>query len=528
MSSRVWSSFQQAIFEDFKSGVGHTVIDAVPGSGKSTTAVEGLNHLPAKTTNVMMTSFSTQSVEDLKKKEPPWFVDVRTMNSLGNRAITNAFGRQNINKERVYGILDKVLGERPNGAELRAQFNGFRSRIKALVDMSKSYLASSSSELLEVADVFEMDLSAPDWIGVELAQRFGVPKEDVLIESAKRTLEACKEVTGNIDFNDQIWLPFVHQLPIEQYSMVIIDEGQDTSPAQLDMLIRACTKGGRMIMAGEDAQAIYAWRGAGLGMAPFVKRTNAKVLPLSISYRCCKTVVREAAKVVPGIQAHPEAPEGTVSSLPSDLLPTTVRAGDTVLSRKNAPLIRLFMELLSNNVAVGMQGRAIGESMQRFVRKSEATTASELIAYTHEWAKLEIERRKAKNPNAKIDHIEDHVRCVETLCEGTDSVREVLQNIDQLLTAPSGDKVLLSTVHRAKGLEWDRVFILHDTFPVNASYWMQYASRKKTARTWADEKAKQVRETEREELNILYVAVSRARKELIYVMPIAKDVVLSS
>src|ERR1700723_1686618 len=120
MSSRIWSPFQQAIFEDFKSGVGHTVIDACPGSGKSSTIVEGLNNLPKNVSNVMMTSFSTQSVEDLKKKDPPWFVDVRTMNSLGNRAITNTFGRQNINKERVYGVLDKVLGERPNGAELRA------------------------------------------------------------------------------------------------------------------------------------------------------------------------------------------------------------------------------------------------------------------------------------------------------------------------------------------------------------------------------------------------------------------------
>src|SRR5208282_4844615 len=109
----VWSKFQEDIFEDFRSGKGATAIDATAGSGKSTVLVEGLKQLPPKCGDVLMTSFSTQSVEDLKRKEPPWFVEVRTMNSLGNRAIVTAFGRQTLNRERVYTILDRILGSRP-------------------------------------------------------------------------------------------------------------------------------------------------------------------------------------------------------------------------------------------------------------------------------------------------------------------------------------------------------------------------------------------------------------------------------
>ena len=92
---------------------------------------------------------------------------------------------------------------------------------------------------------------------------------------------------------------------------------------------------------------------------------------------------------------------------------------------------------------------------------------------------------------------------------------------ERLLRAPEGDKVLLSTVHRSKGLEWDRVFLLHDTFPVNASYWMRYAKRK-NAKEWAEARAKEVREKEQEEVNVLYVATSRAKKSLFYVMPVGK------
>ena len=521
--SKVWSSFQQAIFEDFKLGKGAVAIDACPGAGKSTTLIEGLNHLPKGASDIMMTSFSTQSVDDLKKKEPPWFVDVRTMNSLGNRAITDHFGRQNLNKERVFGLLDQVLGERPTSPELRTQFNGFRARIKALVDMAKSYLVETPTELLELGDLFEMDTTTPGWIAVELAKQFGCEQEDVLMVSAHRVLQLCKEVKGNIDYNDQIWLPFVHQLPLETFQYVIVDEAQDTSLAQMDLLVRSCSpKGGRIILAGEDAQAIYAWRGAGLGMAPFIKRTNARILPLSISYRCPKSIVRQAAKVVPGIQAAPEAPEGSVSSLPLDMLPNEIGIGDTILSRKNAPLIALFMELLSQKFPVAMQGRNIGEKLLKFVRKSEAKTVDELLDYTNMWGETERKRRTDKNPKAKVDHIADHVRCVEVLCEGKLYVSDVVRGIELLLRAPDEGTILLSTVHRAKGLEWDRVFLLHDTFPVHPTFWLKYANRR-NANKWAEEKAAYVMQTEVEEKNILYVAITRAKRELIYVMPINRS-----
>ena len=527
--AKVWSSFQLAVFEDFRIGKGNLCIDACPGGGKSTVLIEALNYLPPDVSDVMMTSFSTQSVEDLKKKNPPWFVDVRTMNSLGNKAITEHFGRQGVNRERVYGILDTVLGERPENPTLRAEFNGFRSRIKGLVDMAKSYLVEDLAGLLALGDMFEMDTTAPGWIAVELVKRFSTPEktvaqEDVLLEAARRALELCKVIDGNIDFNDQIWLPYVHNLRLETFGLIVVDEAQDTSLAQMDLLIRSCRpETGRIIFAGENAQAIYAWRGAGMGMEPLIKRTNARILPLSVSYRCPRVVVREAAKIVPGIQAAPDAPEGTLSTIAADMLSTQAVVGDTILSRKNAPLIKLFLELLGCGLAVGMQGRQIGEALTKFVRKSEAKTVEELLAYTETWAETEIKRRTDKNSKAKIDHIEDHAHCIRVLCEGRMYTGEVLQRIESLLKMPEGDKILLSSVHRAKGLQWDRVFLLMDTFPVNACYWLKFAKRKNGAQTWAEKRAKACMATEPEERNLLYVAVSRTKKELVYVVPLANS-----
>jgi DNA helicase II / ATP-dependent DNA helicase PcrA len=513
----IWSSYQEDIFDDFKSGQGNTAVDAVAGSGKSTTLIQALSHLPKNCTDVMMTSFSVQSTNDLKAKNPPWFVDVRTMNSLGNRAITQRFGPQKVFRERVYSLMDKVLGERPEDPVKRSQLVSFRMRVKALVDMAKSYLADDNNGLLEVADIHDMDLIVQDWIAVELSNRFDCAQEDVIIESAKRILTLCKQIDGSIDFNDQIWLPYVYQLPLEQFKMVIVDEGQDTNFAQMDLLIRSCK--GRLIMAGENAQAIYAWRGAGLGLDPFIKRTKAKVLPLSISYRCPKAVVAEAAKLVPGIEASPTAIEGYVTDIPMDMLRSHMNVGDTILSRKNAPLIELFMSFLGYGIPVTMQGRELGEKLIRFIQKSKAKTANELIEYTKNWAKEEVEKRTKKNSNARVDHIEDHLKCIEILCNNGSNVDSIVSNVRKLMSAPEGNYVLLSTVHRAKGLEWDRVFLLHDTFPANWSYWMQYA-RRGNAREWADSKAKQVRAEQIEERNLMYVAITRSKRELIYVMPV--------
>lgn len=522
--TKIWSSYQTAIFDDFKNGSGNTAIDATPGAGKSTVIVEGLHHLPQSVGSVLVTSFSTQSVGDLNDKKEnsdipvPWFVDIRTMNSLGNRAVTQAFGKQNVSKDKVWGVLDEVLGTKPDDAGKKAQFNGFRARAKQLTSLAKHYLAKDEKELIDIGDTFEIDTAAPEFTRKPLSDKWGCAQDDVLLVCVLKCLEICKRINGSIDFDDQLWLPNIHNLDIEQFDYVLVDEAQDLDKAQIEMLARSVNQGGRVIMAGQDAQAIYAWRGAGLGMAPFIKKTNAKILPLSISYRCAKEIVRAAAKIMPGIEAAPDASEGSVSQITKDMLAERLKVGDTVLSRKNAPLIALFMRLLAKRIPVGMQGKAIGEGLLKFIEKSDESTVDGLLAYTNEWAKKECDRRQARNPNAKTDHITDQVECIETLCDGAKSIYQVKENCNKLLISPER-KVLLSSVHKAKGLEWDRVFLLDDTFPVNTSYWLQYA-RQGNKHQWAEDRAKKCMAEEIEERNILYVAVTRARRELIKVMPL--------
>lgn len=518
-----WNRDQLGVFEDFRTGEGSTAVDAVPGGGKSTTAIGSLAHLPEKGAgNVLVTSFGTQSIDDLKAKaakaDVPWSVDIRTMNSLGNRAITQEYGSQKVSKDRVWGVLDETLGQAPEDRAQRGSFNGFRTRIKALVDFAKNNLVSGVGPLMDLADAYDIETAPPEWMRDKLSDMYEVPWESSIAAAANVALEECKKITGSIDFNDQLWLPVVLNLEVEKFNRIVVDEGQDTSLVQVELLHRSMRKGARMFLYGDDFQAIYGWRGAGQGMAPLVKKTNAKRMPLSVSYRCPRLIVKEAKALNPSMESAPGAIEGYVGSITKDMLVNKLVAGDTVLSRKNAPLVSLFLRCLHDGVPVGMRGNDIGHALLSFIDKSQRDTAEGLLKFTAEWSQEEIKRRLARNPNANVDRIHDHVECIDALCAETSSIKVVRQRVNDMLLTPPASKVLLSSVHRAKGLEFPRVFILEDTFPVKPSFWLTHASQKKgNVNEWCAKRAADVMEKEIEERNILYVAITRAQQELIYV-----------
>ena len=83
--------------------------------------------------------------------------------------------------------------------------------------------------------------------------------------------------------------------------------------------------------------------------------------------------------------------------------------------------------------------------------------------------------------------------CIFALAEGVFSVRELVARIDRLFTdAIEGRVVLLTSTHKAKGLEWDRVFLLSDTYRADKS-------------------------ADPQEANLLYVAITRSKRELVLV-----------
>lgn len=468
MSEKQWSPYQQAIFEEIENDEGgHLVVEALAGSGKTSTIVEALSHT-YDGDRVLMVAFNKSIAEELKTRVPPG-VEVSTLHSFGLKAITRAHGRRKINGYTVADELRKR--DRYMGREAR-------NAIVKLVGLAKGCLLESVEDLDSLADAY----------GIDVPRGYDRFK---LISTAARLVSRARESTdGPIDFDDMIFLPVAQDLALPTFDFVFVDETQDLNRAQLEIVVRAAGDKGRIVAVGDRRQAIYGFRGADSQAIPrMIDRLGAKVLPLSITYRCPQKVVREAQRLVPTIEEAPTASEGIVRSASEDELFAKAAPGDFVISRTNAPLISLAWRWLASGRKAIIRGRDIASGLSAFVRQADAYKTSELVALVEKWRADESGRLAARGRPA--DHVDDKADCLIAICEGCETCEEVLEKLERLF----GDRneagaILLSSTHRSKGLEADRVWLLRDTYRAAEGG---------------------------EEANLLYVAITRAKRELIYV-----------
>lgn len=243
--------------------------------------------------------------------------------------------------------------------------------------------------------------------------------------------------------------------------------------------------------------SIYQFRGADSEAIPnFINKLSAKTLPLSVTYRCPKKVVKLAQEIVPDIEAHEKSPDGHIIDLDySDLL-KSVKPGDFVLSRTNAPLIRYCLACLKAGIPANIQGRDIGANLLYFIKKSKAKTINSFIDYVNEWRDQEVKRLLSEKKSTDV--CMDKAECLLNLCEGTLTIKDLKETIEKLFNdVDDSSKVIFSTTHKAKGLERDRVFVLINTYRYGPG-------------------------VTGEEANLYYVAITRSKSELYLVQKSSK------
>jgi DNA helicase-2/ATP-dependent DNA helicase PcrA len=469
-----WSKYQQAIFEDVAKGTGHTVVIARAGSGKTSTLVEAFRYLPKKL-KTLMVAFNKSIAEELNERAPS-YVDTMTLHSLGFRAVRAAFGKEvALDPDKTLNIIQNILQEKGIRKQEKEAWPTALSLLRA-TNLCKGYLIDTPSKIDLMMDKFDIDTC-------EL-------ERDDYIKTICLILRKCKEIKMCIDFTDMIWYPFVYNMPVGKWDRVFIDETQDLNEAQIHMALSACKKDGRICAVGDDRQSIYSFAGADSdSIDNIIKKLNAKTLPLSITYRCAKDIVKLAQEMVPDIEAHPNAKQGTIHDVSEKDFLVKAKPGDFILSRINAPNIYYCLALLRMGVPANIQGKDVGASLAYMIKKSEKKTVEDFLGWLDMWKKTETERLRKKNRDPII--IIDKAACLETLCEGAKSLDSVLDNIKDLFhDGDDSTRVILSTTHKAKGLERDRVFVL----------------------TWTYRRG-----MNREEENLFYVAITRARNELFLV-----------
>lgn len=291
-------------------------VSAVAGSGKTTTLVWLLEQLPQTRENsflpysIVFLAFN-KNIADTLRVRCPRHVQCSTFHSLGLRALKDS-GAVKTNVQvsgfKVPKLVWNALGK---------DHEDTQSVIK-LVSLAKSRTGDSPHG---VSDFVFQDLAEHYEIDVSSDNAFGV---------AVSVLEKSNRDLGTIDFDDMLYLPVVLGCEFPSYDYVFVDEAQDTNDVQNEVLWRLqkpvdkkhiidyfqgirndappsvptgvqdemrAVSPTRTVIVGDPRQAIYGFRGANSdAMSRLQTRFAMKSLPLSVSYRCPKAVVREAQR----------------------------------------------------------------------------------------------------------------------------------------------------------------------------------------------------------------------------------------
>lgn len=500
--SKFIPSQQQAAFLDWiVNGKGSCVLEAVAGAGKTTTLIEAVERAPG---SVALLAYNRKIADEIKAKLAKRGVDwkkanANTVHGFGLGAYKKTFPKVQVEGLKVTNILVK-LGERAAPEHPVRQFSQIVASLVSLAKQRALGVYGSIDDTSKWFDIIEhFDLVSDDDEAVERAGD--------IVAAAIEVLKASNAQTDVVDFDDMVYLPVLLKLRFWQYPWVFVDEAQDTNPARRALVKALLSPGGRVVAVGDPRQAIYGFTGADADALDLIKADfNAIDLPLTVTYRCPKEVVRVARQWVSHIEAHESAPEGSYSVIErKDIFGRNDLDGEAaILCRNTKPLVSLAFELIRARVACKVEGRDIGNGLVKLATKwKRVKTLHGLEQAVTKWADAQIVRAKAKNNATLAQQIEDQAATMfvitgEVRRAGEDSIPAVVNHINSLFADNVKGILTLSTIHKSKGREWDTVL------------WLDRAG------TLPSKYARQKWQIEQED-NLCYVAATRAKQSLIEV-----------
>jgi DNA helicase-2/ATP-dependent DNA helicase PcrA len=442
-----WSRFQLAIFEELKSDQ-NLVVEAKAGAAKSTVLEECNRRLP-ESMKVLNVAFNKHIAEALQKRLPRGR-EAGTLNSVGWRAVRGAYRGAILNPDKDFQFLLSHFNM--NDKDEREQFGKIAGTIRRTVDLFKSLNFQEWPEnWVEILDTY----------GVETGE---FEEVDQFPYWAEKTFNWSIDYLTEFSFADQIYQVLRRGLPLEQREMLFVDETQDLSPMQIELIKRL---GRRIICVGDRHQSIYVFRGADLrAMDRVIEETSAKVMPLSICYRCSKSVIREAQKLVPEIEHAPDAIEGSVSTIKKEDFYKQLSGNEMVTCRNTAPLIRECLRQLGRKQKAFVRGRDIGDKIYELVDKvgriCRSNDLEDFLPALADYSSARMNKLMATGRETEAELLQDRVDSIRCFAEDASTIQDVFEIMNEVFSDANKIGTEYSTVHKAKGREIDNVYRLEE------------------------------------------------------------------
>lgn len=486
------SPYQEKIFDFIIHGNGNAVISAKAGSGKTSTCVTAIKLIKPKN-KVMFLAFNKSIAEELSQKLKDYpNVEVRTSHGLGFAII-----RKNVEGEVELDEFKYRRYVKSNISELttidvtltKNQLYNYIESICALVDFARFNLAQTAEEVKSLAVKFDVPIFFDEC--------------DVVI----KVLEWGKTELNSIDYTDMVWLPVELSMTARafQKDFIFIDECQDQSLMSIELFLKCFKRGTRFIAMGDEDQCINTFCGSSEEAFQYMKdypKTTQFDLP--ICYRCPKTVVELAKTLVPDIKCREDAPKGDIIE---KCWTSSLQSGDMVLCRSKAPLLKVYTKLLRKGIQCHIKGQDIGTNLKKLIEEVDIEELNTNLKSDGVFVRLydnlfEIRNKLMESKGLDyqdatltnyITNSYDMIKALTVLAENYTTKTELLSHIDEIFDE-TREGVILSTIHKAKGLEADNVYIL-----CNSSMPSSLAKKE-----W-EKNAEQ---------NLIYVAYTRAKKKL--------------
>ena len=511
------SKYQKDIFkfilEDNKNGL----ISAVAGSGKTTTLIKALEIIP-EGKSVLFMAFNKSISDEISKRVPKnKFIDVKTVHSYGNSLLSSyieteiepdkyrlvyknvinflsgkdldSIKKYNFDQEHISYI--EFIRNFTNGKDLYD--TNFRNDVNKLVNLSRLHFIDF--------DTFSIGISELKMI----ANQNSIESNDYECEVSWYISKLGMYDNKIIDYTDMVFLPNLFKFDVPKYDFVFIDECQDLNTCQRLLMLQAMKpETGRFIAVGDPKQSIYAFAGADSESYKKLRQLpNTKELPLSVTYRCGKEIINQVKHINPLIKPHTKNGVGEVLENFSYL---DIKDGDMVLCRNTFPVVSLCINFLCKGRKAYIIGSDIGLSLKNMIKNCEKKTEkfsmeNVISRLNHEVEKM-IEKIKVKNGisdreasvETTIILFKEKIQIIQALSEDIDDPLIVMEKIDKIFSDKNQEGICLSNIHKSKGLESNRVFILHP----------ELMPSKRATLEWEIE----------QENNLIYVAYTRAKKTL--------------
>lgn len=263
--------------------------------------------------------------------------------------------------------------------------------------------------------------------------------------------------------------------PTLDYDYIMVDEAQDSNEVMLDIINKQNTK---KIFVGDPHQKIYGFRGA---LNVFnIKNDKAKRLYLTESFRFGQEIANVANRIL-SFKGEKRLIKGTDRD--SIVGPIDKDMQYTVICRTNTYLFNKAIELSLENKKIHVIGG---------IESIYAKILDMLHLYHGKHNLIKNDYLKSLKSFGTIRFLAESVPeyrfMVKLIDKYGDNLYEHLNNIKQSMAGKKTADIILTTAHKSKGLEFISVEIADDF--------------------------QDIEKAEEEEINILYVAVTRATHEL--------------